>query len=93
MPIYDFVCEGCGPFEQWRSFAEAGELMMCPSCGEEARRIYSMPAAKRIPALSNAMHRAEKSAHEPEVARHPVGSALPSRKYRSSHGAHCGHNH
>jgi putative FmdB family regulatory protein len=94
MPIYDFACEGCGPFEQWRSFAEAGEPMMCPSCGEEVRRIYSMPNTRRMPAaLSSAMNRAEKSAHEPEVIRHPAVSALPGKKYRSSHGGHCGHNH
>jgi uncharacterized protein (UPF0212 family) len=67
---------------------------MCPSCGEEARRIYSMPNTRIMPAaLSNAMHRAEKSAHEPEVVRHAAGSALPGKKYRPSHGGHCGHNH
>ncbi|CAA9435963.1 MAG: hypothetical protein AVDCRST_MAG78-2035 [uncultured Rubrobacteraceae bacterium] len=90
MPIYEFLCEDCGPFEQRRSFAEVGGPMRCPSCGEEARRVYSMPATKNVPAaLSSAMHRAEKSAHEPEVARQPVGG----EKYRPSHGGHHGHNH
>jgi putative FmdB family regulatory protein len=94
VPLYEFLCESCGPFEEWRSFAEAGNPIMCPSCGEEARRIYSMPNTSRMPAaLSNAMHRAEKSAHEPEVVRHPAGSTLPGKKYRPSHGGHCGHNH
>jgi putative FmdB family regulatory protein len=94
MPNYEFLCEYCGPFEQRRSFAEAGDPIMCPSCGEEARRIYSTPNTRRMPAaLSNAMHRAEKSAHEPEVVRHPASSPLPGKKYRISHGGHCGHNH
>ena len=22
MPVYDFVCAGCGPFEQWRPAAQ-----------------------------------------------------------------------
>ena len=94
MPTYDFLCEGCGPFEQRRSFAEAGNPMACPSCGEEARRVYSMPATRRMPAsLSNAMYRAEKSAHEPEVMRRPEGGTFPGKKYQPSHGGHFGHNH
>ncbi len=92
MPVYDFICEDCGPFEQRRSFAEASDPMMCPSCGEEARRIYSMPATRRMPAaLSSAMNRAEKSAHEPDVVRRPEGGTLPGKKYQPSHGGHCGH--
>ena len=87
MPNYEFLCEECGPFEERRSFAEAGDPMICPTCGEEARRIYSMPNTRRMPAaLSSVMNRAEKSAHEPEVVRHPAGSALPGKKYQPSHG-------
>jgi putative FmdB family regulatory protein len=95
VPNYEFLCEGCGPFEERRSFAEAGDPVMCPSCGEEARRIYSMPSTRRMPAaLSNAIDRAEKSAHQPEVVRHPAaGSALPGKRHRPSHGGHCGHDH
>ncbi len=94
MPVYEFLCEDCGLFEQRRSFAEAGDSMTCPSCNEEARRIYSMPATKNVPAaLSNAMNRVEKSAHEPEVVRHPVGGTLPGTRYHPGHGGHHGHNH
>lgn len=85
MPIYDFTCGDCGPFDLRRSFAEAGEPVTCPSCGEEAKRVYSMPNTRRMPAgLSNAMHRAEKSAHEPEVVSRPAGAA-------ASHGHRHGH--
>lgn len=43
MPRYEFVCEACGPFEQWRDHRESGEPMPCPSCNVAARRVYSMP--------------------------------------------------
>ncbi len=87
MPIYDFVCEDCGPFEQWRSFAEVGDPMACPSCGGQAKRVYSMPNTKKMPtALSGAMDRAEKSAHEPEVVRRPVGGTGSRKKHHHSHG-------
>jgi putative FmdB family regulatory protein len=87
VPVYEFVCEDCGPFEQRRSFAEAGEPMACPSCEREARRVYSMPNTKRIPAaLSSAMDRAEKSTHEPEVVRRPAGNAGAGKGHHHSHG-------
>jgi putative FmdB family regulatory protein len=88
VPVYEFVCEDCGPFEQRRSFAEAGEPMACPSCGRKARRVYSMPNTKKMSAaLSGAMDRAEKSAHEPEVIQRPAGGqAASGKKFRHSHG-------
>ena len=88
MPVYEFVCEDCGPFEQQRSFAEAGEPMACPSCGREARRVYSIPNTRRMPtALSCATDRAEKSGHEPEVVQRPAaGGASSGKKHQHSHG-------
>jgi putative FmdB family regulatory protein len=70
MPIYEFLCETCGPFEYWRSFDEAGNPMLCPTCKTVAKRVYSLPGLfKTPPALAKARLRAEKSAHEPEVVR------------------------
>ena len=92
MPIYDFVCEDCGPFEQRRSFAEASDPMACPSCEREAGRVFSMPNTRSMPtALSGAMDRAEKSAYEPAVVRRPAGGALPGAKYSPGQGGHCHH--
>ena len=86
MPIYDFVCGDCGGFEQRRPFAEASNPTTCPSCGKEARRVYSMPGTRKMPAgLSKAMDRAEGSAYEPEVVRRPVGGTS-SAKHHHSHG-------
>lgn len=87
MPVYDFVCGTCGTFEQRRSFAEASEAAACPSCGGEARRVYSMPNTRRMPAgLSKAMDRAEGSAYEPEVARRQVGGGGAGNGHRHGHG-------
>lgn len=92
MPIYEFLCEECGPFEERRSFEEANSVAICPGCGTTARRVYSMPNLKTTPAaLSNAMNRAEKSAHEPEVARRPEGGTWPGKRYLPSHRGHHGH--
>ncbi len=77
MPRYEFFCETCGPFEQWRPFDEANNPMRCPVCQAAARRVYSLPGlVKTPPALARALYREEKSAHEPEVVRRE----LPSRE-------------
>ncbi len=70
MPRYEFLCAACGPFEQWRPFAEASAPMRCPNCQMLARRVFSPPGLARTPpALARALYRAEKSAYEPEVVR------------------------
>ena len=91
---YEFVCKDCGPFEQQRSFVEASDPMACPSCGLATKRVYYMPATRKMSATPfNTTNRVEKSAHEPEVVRRPEGGAWPGMRYHPGHGGHHGHNH
>jgi putative FmdB family regulatory protein len=41
MPVYEFECELCGSFDQFRDHRSAAEPTACPSCGAPARRRYS----------------------------------------------------
>jgi len=94
VPIYEFLCRECGPFEQQCSLTESSGSTTCPSCGEAAKRVYHMPATRKMSAaLSNAMNRVEKSTHEPEVVRRPEGGTLPGTRYHPGHGGHHVHNH
>ena len=91
MPRYEFRCEHCGPFECWRPLVEASVPMICPQCQTVARRVYTAPGlVKTPPALAQAMYRAEKSAHEPEVISRPrpakVEEEKPSQVVYQSHG-------
>src|SRR5205823_9877837 len=43
VPIYAFICEGCGQFELVRPMAEASTAAACPTCGTEARRVFTPP--------------------------------------------------
>lgn len=87
MPVYEFLCPSCGTFEERRSFEASGEPVPCPECAEEARRVYSMPATRRIPTgLSRAMDRSEKSASEPEVVSRPAGKQAAPGQHNHSHG-------
>jgi putative FmdB family regulatory protein len=44
MPIYEYVCPGCGqPFEKRVSFSQADDPQPCPQCGNShARRQISL---------------------------------------------------
>lgn len=44
MPLYEYKCDSCGMFEQWRTLAEVGTLMLCPTCQSVAKRVFSPPS-------------------------------------------------
>ena len=43
MPLYEFRCEKCGLFEEWRTIAEVSNPIICPDCQSVAKRIFSPP--------------------------------------------------
>lgn len=46
MPIYEFACQGCGPFDVVRPMAQAADPADCPGCGAGAARVFSTPAGR-----------------------------------------------
>ncbi|HEY9897265.1 MAG TPA: zinc ribbon domain-containing protein [Candidatus Sericytochromatia bacterium] len=44
MPLYEFKCDDCGVFDQWRSIAECNDPASCPTCEGATRRLFSAPA-------------------------------------------------
>jgi putative FmdB family regulatory protein len=81
VPLYEFWCETCGPFEEWRNLSEHSKPAQCPRCHSGARRVLTPPNLVRTPpAIRQARHLEEKSAHEPEVVvRRPPEEGGPSR--------------
>ena len=90
MPLYAFVCESCGPFDEFRPVEDAAEPMACPSCAGPATRVLTTPAALRPAAIRSAEARNEKSAHEPAVRsgreQPPQDAPAPPPKPHHSHG-------
>ena len=81
MPVYDYLCERCGPFTQMRPMAECEAPSDCARCGHAAPRAFltapyfaAMPAERRLAHATN-----ERSAHAP--------ASLSSMK--KNHGAGC----
>jgi putative FmdB family regulatory protein len=75
MPLYEFQCEVCGPFQEWRSLSEYSKPAYCPHCQAGARRVFTPPNLYRTsPTHRKMRYLEEKSAHEPEVVvRRPPG--------------------
>ena len=78
MPVYAFTCESCGSFDLVRPMAEAGAMAACPSCGVEARRVFTSPGLVRLARpVRRALDADEKSAHEPDLVSEKGGRPLP----------------
>jgi len=48
MPLYDYLCTGCGSFEAHADVSLASVGMSCPSCSAPATRLFSSPGG-RVP--------------------------------------------
>jgi putative FmdB family regulatory protein len=46
MPLYEYRCSGCGPFDVRGEAAVAAAGASCPSCGAPAARIFSAPGGR-----------------------------------------------
>jgi putative FmdB family regulatory protein len=46
MPIYQFACARCGPFDLQRPMADAAAPAACPDCEAAAVRVFLAPASK-----------------------------------------------
>jgi putative FmdB family regulatory protein len=79
MPLYEFRCEICGPFEQWRTLAEVGTLMLCPTCQAVAKRLFSPPSVN-LNSGSLRLHHEE--AKEPRLVKPSQDKEPTTPRYR-----------
>ena len=77
MPVYEYSCPSCGPFEELVAMDAAGEPAACPSCDRLAPRTYSLAIG---PPTSSPAQRAMRERAE---------SGEPRREART--GASAGH--
>lgn len=88
MPVYEFRCPACGPFDARREMREATRPASCPSCGQVSRRVYTAPGVRsRVGPLASASRadaaRIDRArSGEPVVTSGPTGRRLPVRAHR-----------
>ncbi len=101
MPLYDYHCESCGPFRQFRAIRDRAAPVDCEHCGAPAVRLLTAPQLNLMSHNNRiAETRNEKSAHEPDVVTmvgHGDGHRAEPKKPRAAHhhhgsGSH-GHSH
>ena len=86
MPLYDYDCDGCGPFETRASMRDYQQPMACPSCGKESPRMIALPNVPRTSGATRLAHQLnERSADSPRVARREPAEP--------GHGARAEHHH
>jgi putative FmdB family regulatory protein len=77
MPIYEYDCAACGPFEELRDLRLAGEPVPCPECAGMAPRAFSLSVGvSRGGAAERAL-------------RDRVGDAQPRTETRKVHASHA----
>ncbi|MGK7913566.1 MAG: FmdB family zinc ribbon protein [Synechococcus sp.] len=48
MPLYEYQCQECGPFDAFRSLADRDKPLECQSCSGPTSRIFSPPTMLSI---------------------------------------------
>lgn len=82
MPVYEYMCDTCGPFTDMRPMSEFDLPQLCEACGAASPRvILTAPAFSCLPAAARVAHATnERSRSAPKSL----------AEYKGSHGAGCG---
>lgn len=80
MPLYDYLCDDCGPFTQIASLARFAEPCACPDCNAASPRV--LMNAPRLAVMSSGSRKAyetnERSADSPRRSSHGPGCSCCS---------------
>ena len=83
MPLYEFRCPDCGPFDLRCAMQDAAATATCPSCTQPARRSYDVGVGRRLAGPLRDAGRADRAradrarSGEPVLTGPPSGRRLP----------------
>jgi putative FmdB family regulatory protein len=97
MPVYEYLCDDCGPFTQMRPMAQYDKAQKCPECGRRApRAILTAPHFSAMAADRRQAHATnERSANEPKLlskTKHGSGCSCCSGSKKPSRLVNYGKN-
>lgn len=92
MPVYEYICHDCGPFEEIAPLSRFAEPCDCPSCGASSSRLLSVPQVSAVSGLTRRAHEVnERSADSPKRAKAngltPSGPRINTRAARAADGS------
>jgi putative FmdB family regulatory protein len=86
MPLYDYQCSFCGPFNDFRPLSEWDKRATCPSCGRLSKRCVAMPRLSCVSRNVRIAHeRNELSAERPRL--------MSRKELEAAHGHIARHAH
>ncbi len=83
MPLYEFRCPHCGPFDLQRAMQDAATPAPCPSCARPAQRRYTVAAVGPAGGPLRDARRSDRArvdrarSGEPVITGPPTGRRLP----------------
>jgi putative FmdB family regulatory protein len=83
VPLYEFRCADCGPFDLHCGMQDAAGTAPCPSCAQPARRRYSVGVGRAPGGVLRDAGRVDRArvdrarTGEPVVTGSPSGRRLP----------------
>ena len=83
MPVYEFRCPACGPFDLHRSMQQDTDAAACPTCTRVAPRSYAGGGTVGLTGPLRGAGRADRArvdrarSGEPRVTAGPAGRRLP----------------
>lgn len=87
MPLYQYACRTCGPFEDWRTLDQSQADAACPACAAPSPRTMALPF---IPCVSGnvrvAHERNERSMDRPRVVGREDLHRFGRPRHTHSHG-------
>ncbi len=94
MPLYNYICNDCGPFGDWHPMSAAAAPATCPDCGGSAPRMVAAPFLATMNPYNRIAHqRNEKSADEPRVIKKQSHNH-DAKAHPHRHGGHAhAHSH
>lgn len=82
MPVYDYACAACGPFDALRRYDDRDTPASCPECGEASPRSFGhAPRLALLDAATRDAHATNERARNAPISsrdgyarlRHPAG--------------------
>ena len=88
MPLYEFRCPSCGPFDLRRDMQEAGQAADCPSCGQPAQRRYTVSRGSRSEGMLRGADKLDRARADRALSGEPVITGPPSGRRLPRRGGH-----
>ena len=88
MPLYEFRCPDCGPFDLRRDMHDAAATAPCPSCTRPAQRRYSVGVGGPPAGVLRDAGRADRARVDRARSGEPIVTGPPSGRRVPRIGGH-----